>query len=669
MARLLPIALLGLLPALTQSDDKAAEELLKAFQQKLESARTVRAEFSMSVTQAGTSLGVFSTAIKLKGKDRWTLDLKQDYSIDADKRQFNALCDGRKIRLAGNSNLKPESLAPEATAASIRRILGGSFSEEFLYLGEGSADAIKTFPAPVAGNIKDGGREILDGKEVRVIAYSARHEYAGSELDIGVRLYLDPVEKRPLKREFSFQGVTWDQTINAFAFDEDLPDSDFSYQSNRRLARTRAVQLATSVGLFGRFTGRHPRGLEDLVRRPQSIEKEVFWPEGGFVLGGALPKDPWGRAFELRADAGIVSVVSLGADGKPGGKGDDEDAAAPVPAATRRAVGAPAERLAKHYSARVQLHLLAAVVRAFRESYGELPRKKAALWERPEWAEVWPDGGWLPGGRVPDDPWGEPWRIVSEVDYVRVQAQDPRARLLPFKALSREERERMEEIARPRLSAGERRELARLIAALGDDDLTAREKAEVELRAWGPAALPVIEERLQVEKDAEVVSRLEATRVAHPPARPAWLAELKPLTSTVATGPVSEDSENACRNNLSQLWKMENVYMGKLGHRRMLTATGRDFWLALTKTTPPLIDSTLYEIFVCPDSGMEKGDGVCTYAGPASDVNAMKDDDVVGMCDDEAHGEQVILLRKSGVVQVVPRDGDLHRQAMKQTKR
>lgn len=668
MAHSVAFALLAFLPQ-ASLDDKAAEELLKAFREKVEKAGTLRVEYEVFTRQGEFSVGLLSAAVKLKGKDRWTLDLKANEDGEAGKYNisFTAQCDGRKVRLAGATKIKQDRLMPELVATSLRRAIEGSLLDHFSFMGEEAAGAFGLLPAPVVSDIRDGGKERVDGKEVRAVGYTAK--YGSPDTEIGVRLHLDPVGMRPVRREFTFQGITFVETFTAFAFDEDLPDSDFSYQSNRRLARARVAQLAKSVELYGRFTGRHPRALEDLVRRPEALEKEVFWPEGGFVLGGALPKDPWGHAFELRVQPGAVSVASLGADGKPGGKGDDEDAVAHVPGETRRAVGAPTDRLAKHYTACVRLHLIAAAVRAYCESYGEMPRKDASLWDRPEAVEVWPEGGWLPGGKVPDDPWGSPYWISISAEIVRVRLQDPFLRTLYYKWLSPEERARLEETARPRLSPAERQELERLARALGDEDLSAREKAEIGLRAWGPAALPVIEERLQVEKDAETLSRLQAVRSAHPPTRPAWLAELKPITLTVAEGAVSEESDDACRNSLAQLWRLQAIYRTSRGHGKHVADTGTDFWLALAKTGPPLVPPPTLGLFVCPDSGLDTGEGVCTYAGPATDVNELADGDVVGMCDDEVHGDRVILLFKSGAVQVAPRGGDLHQQAIQKTKR
>src|ERR1041384_456031 len=60
-----------------------------------------------------------------------------------------------------------------------------------------------------------------------------------------------------------------------------------------------------------------------------------------------------------------------------------------------------------------------------------------------------------------------------------------------------------------------------------------------------------------------------------------------------------------CGNNLSQLWKMEYIYMSQFGgkHKAMPTDSGKAFWKALTTTQPPLIDMTLNDIFMCPVGG------------------------------------------------------------------
>ncbi|NOK39395.1 prepilin-type N-terminal cleavage/methylation domain-containing protein [Corallococcus exercitus] len=38
-----------------------------------------------------------------------------------------------------------------------------------------------------------------------------------------------------------------------------------------------------------------------------------------------LPRDPWGNDYVYTLDRGVPAIVSLGADGAPGGDGDDTD--------------------------------------------------------------------------------------------------------------------------------------------------------------------------------------------------------------------------------------------------------------------------------------------------------------------------------------------------------
>ncbi len=122
----------------------------------------------------------------------------------------------------------------------------------------------------------------------------------------------------------------------------------------------------------------------------------------------------------------------------------------------------------------------------------------------------------------------------------------------------------------------------------------------------------------------------------------------------------------SCANNLSQLWKMQNVYMSQFGGRMksMPKDTGSAFWQALTTTQPPLIDASVTEIFICPVLGASEPPA-CDYYGPGDVINKLADGDVVG-CDDPAnHNEGGStsnggnVIRKSGdVVEVTGQDFD-----------
>ena len=113
----------------------------------------------------------------------------------------------------------------------------------------------------------------------------------------------------------------------------------------------------------------------------------------------------------------------------------------------------------------------------------------------------------------------------------------------------------------------------------------------------------------------------------------------------------------SCANNLSQLWKMQNVYMSQFGGRMkaMPTLQGSAFWNALTTTQPPLIDPTVVDIFLCPVKG-DSPQGDIDYGGPAKPVSRLADGDMVGADDKENHKEGANdegsgnVIRKSGDV-------------------
>ena len=117
----------------------------------------------------------------------------------------------------------------------------------------------------------------------------------------------------------------------------------------------------------------------------------------------------------------------------------------------------------------------------------------------------------------------------------------------------------------------------------------------------------------------------------------------------------------SCANNLSQLWKMQNVYMSQFGGRMksMPRDTGAAFWQALTTTNPPLIDATVNDIYICPVLGSSEPPA-CDYYGPGDVVNKLGDGDVVGCDDPQNHNEGGgtsnggNVLRKSGDVVEVP---------------
>jgi len=93
-------------------------------------------------------------------------------------------------------------------------------------------------------------------------------------------------------------------------------------------SKTAAVQIADlekSLELFKLDVGRFPttaEGLDALVNKPASANG---W--NGPYLKGGVPNDPWGKPYVFTSPtaSGGVDIVSLGADGLPGGEGENAD--------------------------------------------------------------------------------------------------------------------------------------------------------------------------------------------------------------------------------------------------------------------------------------------------------------------------------------------------------
>ena len=97
------------------------------------------------------------------------------------------------------------------------------------------------------------------------------------------------------------------------------------------VARTKAAQtqidtFMTALAAYRLDTGSFPtteQGLAALMRRPDSVPN---WD--GPYLTKEIPRDPWGRAYLYRhpGELGdLPAIVSLGADGQPGGQGVNQD--------------------------------------------------------------------------------------------------------------------------------------------------------------------------------------------------------------------------------------------------------------------------------------------------------------------------------------------------------
>ena len=67
------------------------------------------------------------------------------------------------------------------------------------------------------------------------------------------------------------------------------------------------------------------QGLSALVTRPTVAPAPMSWASGGYL--NVMPQDPWGAPYVYRSpgETGNFDLISMGADGQPGGEGVNAD--------------------------------------------------------------------------------------------------------------------------------------------------------------------------------------------------------------------------------------------------------------------------------------------------------------------------------------------------------
>lgn len=99
-------------------------------------------------------------------------------------------------------------------------------------------------------------------------------------------------------------------------------------EARATVARTDVRTIAASLEMYRLDNRGYPtttQGLEALVSRPAAPPAPPNWASGGYLP--QLPTDPWGNPYLYRSpgETGPYDLISLGADGEPGGEGVDAD--------------------------------------------------------------------------------------------------------------------------------------------------------------------------------------------------------------------------------------------------------------------------------------------------------------------------------------------------------
>jgi general secretion pathway protein G len=101
-------------------------------------------------------------------------------------------------------------------------------------------------------------------------------------------------------------------------------------EARQAKARIQIQALETALKLYRLDNGNYPtteQGLKALVEPPTVGALAKNWREGGYLEKGKVPKDPWGNDFVYLSPGtkGDFDLLSLGADGEPGGDGKNKD--------------------------------------------------------------------------------------------------------------------------------------------------------------------------------------------------------------------------------------------------------------------------------------------------------------------------------------------------------
>lgn len=101
-------------------------------------------------------------------------------------------------------------------------------------------------------------------------------------------------------------------------------------EARRTKAEVQVAGIETALKMYRLDNGMYPstdQGLQALVEVPTSGKIPKKWREGGYLDANRVPRDPWDNPFVYLSPGqhGDFDLSSYGADGEPGGEGNDRD--------------------------------------------------------------------------------------------------------------------------------------------------------------------------------------------------------------------------------------------------------------------------------------------------------------------------------------------------------
>jgi general secretion pathway protein G len=96
-------------------------------------------------------------------------------------------------------------------------------------------------------------------------------------------------------------------------------------KSNAKVARAQIESFGQALDQYRLDVGQYPTSEQGLLALRTAPQQVARWQ--GPYLKRDIPDDPWGRAYVYKRPGqhGEYDLVSLGADGQPGGEGEAAD--------------------------------------------------------------------------------------------------------------------------------------------------------------------------------------------------------------------------------------------------------------------------------------------------------------------------------------------------------